>query len=143
MRLPLLTTCALACLSACSLIATPAAPHIRADHPFLGRWTWTFKGCTEIYDHRADGTASVTSGEEVGASKYTISDQPGQGGYYRLVDTVTRSNGQTGCDGTRGGTPVGDVAVLFVRFLPSGNEMLICNTESLDQCVGPLWRVHR
>ena len=142
MRLPTLAALILTCLSACSLDPIRTAPLIRSDHPFLGRWTWSYKGCTETYDHRRDGTASVTSGEEVGASKYTISDQPEQSGYYRLVDTVTQSNGKTGCDGTPGGTPIGDRAVLFVRFLPSGNEMLICNTASLDECVGPLWRVY-
>jgi hypothetical protein len=120
----------------------PAAPasKIRADHPFLGRWTWDYKGCTETYDHHADGTTSIVSGEEISRSTYTISDEPEESGFYRQVDTIASSNGKTGCDGRAGGTPVGDVSERFIFIRPSGNEMLICRDESVDSCMGPLRR---
>ena len=114
---------------------------IRSDHGYLGRWTWVYQACTETYENRADGTSSSTSGAEVGTSSYTVSDQPEASGYYRVVDTVTSSNGMTGCDGEPGGTPVGDVAVMFIFIRPSGDQMLVCRTESLDHCFGPLRRI--
>jgi hypothetical protein len=144
MRLFILLRVHVPCLLIWASIGTAAAAStIRADHPFLGRWTWDFRGCTEIYDNRADGTAVSNSGEEVGQSTYTISDEPEDSGFYRLVDTVTRSNGKTGCDGTPGGTPVGDEATRFIFIRPSGDEMLVCRMESVESCHGPLKRIGR
>jgi hypothetical protein len=118
-----------------------AASTIRPDHPYLGRWTWVYRGCTETYLHRADATTSVTSGEEISESAYTVTDQPEASGFYRVADTVTRSNGKTGCDGEPNGTPVGDEDVRFIFIRPSGEEMLVCGTASLDHCYGPLRRI--
>ena len=129
MRASVLFLALLVCAASPHLAADPA---IRPDHPYLGRWTWDYRGCTEVYTHRADGTSSAVSGEE---------DQTEDSGFYRVVDTVTSSNGKTGCDGQPGGTPVGDVATVFVFIRPSGDEMLECRTPSLDHCMGPLKRM--
>lgn len=131
----------LACLTCTTSAHVAADPAIRTDHPYLGRWTWDYKGCTEIYTNRADGTTSSVSGEEHGQSRFTITDQTEDSGFYRVVDTVTTSNGKTGCDGNPGGTPVGDVATIFVFIRPSGDEMIECRTSSLDHCMGPLKRI--
>lgn len=128
-------------MSACATAPQHDAAKPRPDHPYLGKWSWVYRGCTETYEHRPDGTSNVTSGAEIGASTYIISDEAAQSGFYRLVDVVTRSNGMTGCDDTPGGTPIGDEVVLFVFIRPSGEQMLLCQTESLDQCMGPLQRV--
>lgn len=138
MRASVLVLAWLACTTSAPIAADPA---IRADHPYLGRWTWAYKGCTEVYTNRADGTTSVVSGEEVGEGTFTISDETEESGFYRVVDTVTTSNGKTGCDGQAGGTPVGSVATIFVFIRPSGDEMLECKTPSLDHCMGPLRRI--
>lgn len=138
MRVSVLILAALACATPSHLAADPT---IRPDHPYLGRWTWVYEGCTELYTNRADGTTSVVSGEEVGEGTFTITDETEDSGFYRVVDTVTTSNGKTGCDGQEGGTPVGSVATIFVFIRPSGDEMLECKTPSLDRCTGPLKRI--
>lgn len=116
---------------------------MRADHPYLGKWVWNYRGCDEFYEYRRDRTSRIKSGEEVGESTFTISDEPEKSGFYHMVDTVTRSNGNPGCDGSPGGTPVGEVSELYVFIRPSGEEMLICEDESVDACIGPLRRLHQ
>lgn len=114
-----------------------------STHRLYGKWTWTYSknNCTEVYEYRPDNTSVVTSGEEVGESRFTITDKPDLNGFYRMVDVVTKSNGRTGCDGEPGGTPVGDTATIYVLFHPTKDEMLICQEPSLDACFGPLRRV--
>lgn len=129
-------------LSACMSTAPHGRFVVRKDHPYLGRWTWTYRGCVEVYENRPDGTSAVTSGAEVGESKYTITAYAEQNGFYRLVDIVTNSNGKTGCDGSPGGTPIGDEAVSFVLIRSSGEEMIFCKTPALDKCMGPLRRLN-
>lgn len=114
-----------------------------STHRLYGKWAWTYakNNCTEVYEYRLDNTSVVTSGEEVGESRFTITDKPNMNGFYRMTDVVTKSNGRTGCDGEPGGTPVGDEATIYIIFHPTKEEMLICQEPSLNACFGPLRRV--
>ena len=108
-----------------------------------GKWAWTYSrnNCTEVYDYRPDNTSVVTSGEEIGESRFTISDKPDLNGFYRMTDEVTKSNGRTGCDGSPGGTSVGHTVTVYIMFHPTKDEMLICQEPSLSACFGPLRRI--
>jgi len=112
-------------------------------HRLYGKWAWTYEknNCTEVYEFRSDNTSVVTSGEEIGESRFTITDKPGLNGFYRMTDVVTKSNGRTGCDGEPGGTPIGDEATIYIIFHPAKDEMLMCQSPSLNACFGPLRRV--
>ncbi|WP_234083497.1 hypothetical protein [Azonexus sp. R2A61] len=112
-------------------------------HPLYGKWMWTYakNNCQEVYHYRSDNTSVVTSGEEVGESRFTISDKHDLNGFYRMIDVVTKSNGLAGCDGTPGGTPVGDTVTLYIFFSPTKSEMAICQEPSLKACMGPLRRI--
>lgn len=114
-----------------------------ATHRLYGKWSWTYSknNCTEVYDYRQDNTTSVTSGEEVAESSFTISNKPDLNGFYRMTDVVKKSNGRTGCDGEPGGTPIGHEVTIYIIFHPTKEEMLICQTPSLDACFGPLQRL--
>jgi len=120
---------------------TGSPPH----HPLYGQWVWTYEknNCQEVYQYRSDNTTIVTSGEEVGESRFTISDKPDLNGFYKMTDVVTKSNGLSGCDGTPGGTPVGDTVTLYILFHPIKSEMLICQQPSLKACMGPLRRISK
>lgn len=124
-------------------MATTAIAGSTMQHPLFGEWTWTRKvnNCTEVYDYRPNHTSKVTSGDEIGESRFTISDEPDQNGFYPMTDEVTKDNGRPGCDGEPGGTPVGDKATIFVFIRPSGDEMVICQKPSFSACFGPLHRI--
>lgn len=110
------------------------------DHPLLGEWEFTVpdNGCTEVYRFRPDGTTLVTSGREVSESEYEISDEPDDAGFYRMTDTIVRDNGRPDCLGNV--MKAGDSVTLFVRFHPDGDRMVMCPSQSLDACMGPLVR---
>lgn len=112
-------------------------------HPLYGQWMWTYakNNCREVYHYRPDNTSVVSSGEEIGESRFTISEKPDSNGFYRMTDVITKSNGLAGCDGTPGGTPVGDTVTLYILFSPSKSEMIVCQEPSLKACMGPLRRV--
>lgn len=120
--------------------AVPPAPPDPA-HPIIGTWRYASADgiCFETYHFRRDGTTLITSGAELAESAYEISSQPSAGGYYRLIDRITRDNGQPDCAGAI--MTVGHEAINYVRFHPSGDALLLCVTESLDDCFGPLLRI--
>ena len=124
-------------------IATTAVADSSIQHPLFGKWMWTRaeNNCTEVYDYRPDYTSRVNSGEEIGESRFTVSDEPDQHGFYRMTDVATKYNGRTGCDGMLGGTPVGDEATMFIFIRPIGDEMVICQEPSFAACFGPLRRI--
>ncbi|WP_156226468.1 hypothetical protein [Herbaspirillum chlorophenolicum] len=130
-----------------TLILVFAVPTTYADfsiqHPIHGQWTWTFErnSCTEVYHYKSDNTARVTSGAEIAESRFTLSEKPDQNGFYRMTDVVTKSNGQTGCDGTAGGTPVGHEVTNYLILNATREKLLICWDASLNQCFGPLQRI--
>ncbi|MFC5300580.1 hypothetical protein [Azospira restricta] len=127
-------------------LATSAVANVgysSAQHPLYGKWAWTYakNNCSEVYDYRPDNTSVVTSGEEIGESRFTISDKPDLNGFYRMTDVVTKSNGRTGCDGKPGGTPVGNTVTIFIFFHPTMSEMVMCQEPSFYACMGPLRRL--
>lgn len=126
-----------------TLLVSPAYAGEPSSKRLYGKWSWTYakNNCTEIYEFRPDNTSIVTSGEEIAESAFTISDEPTFNGFYQMVDVVTKSNGHTGCDGTAGGTPVGDKVTDYVMFHPVRDEMIFCMEPALTACMGPLRRV--
>lgn len=126
-------------------MVTTAIANVREvpTHRLYGKWTWTYSknNCTEVYHYRQDNTSSVSSGEEVAESSFTISDKPDLNGFFRMTDVVKKSNGRTGCDGEPGGTPIGHEVTIFIIFHPTRDEMLICQEPSLNACFGPLQRI--
>ena len=131
----------LAILIICSITTTAIANVGNSStHRLYGKWAWTYSknNCTEVYEYRSDNTSVVTSGEEVGESRFTITDKPDLNGFYRMTDVVTKSNGHPGCDGEPGGSPVGDTATIYIIFHPSKDEILMCQEPSLNACFGPL-----
>jgi hypothetical protein len=49
-----------------------------------------------------------------------------------FVDTIVEDNGKPDCRGMV--TPVGDVAVIYIRFEDQGNAYLLCPEENLRSC---------
>lgn len=110
-------------------------------HPYHGKWTWVYNDCTEVYTVLPNGTASVTSGDETATSEYTASDMPDIQGFYHVTDTVTDSNGKTGCDGEPSGTDIGHSVNVFIKFNETQDQMLWCFKKSIASCIGPFYRV--
>ncbi|MDP3709225.1 MAG: hypothetical protein Q8R56_14260 [Polaromonas sp.] len=124
--------------SAPTVVTPPAAA---AQHPLAGSWSWTLPGksCVETLYYRANGTRRSTSGEEVTQSRYEVSPVPSLLGFYRLVETVTQSNGKRDCSGDlheASGEPV----TRFIQFSPQQDQLIVCKEESLQACFGPLKR---
>ncbi|HEX5286791.1 MAG TPA: hypothetical protein VFW43_07750 [Polaromonas sp.] len=129
----------------CSLASAQAAgpvPATAAQHPIVGSWTWALPGkpCAETYKYRANGTRTGTSGEEATLSDYEISPVPSLLGFYRLVETVTDTNGKRDCSGDLHEESAERVT-RFIQFSPKGDQLIVCKTESLQACFGPLQRV--
>ncbi len=135
--LPLL---ALALASSLPGMPAGAAP-LRPDHPLIGTWAFAIPGahCTETITFLAGGMSAVTSGDEISEATVEISDTPAASGFYKWVDTVTRSNGGKDCAG--GSTPVGDVATNYIRLLGARDDRFaVCTAENPDECYGPYVR---
>lgn len=129
-------------VAAASAQADPATPP-GPSHPLVGTWSWTIPdgSCTETYTFRADGTSFVTSGHEVAESAFAIDPRPGANGFYKFTDTVTKDNGKRDCVGQETGSPVGKQVTRYVHFDLSGQAFIMCQSELLDACFGPLRKV--
>jgi hypothetical protein len=116
--------------------ATPVSP----DHPILGTWTLTpdNQTCTEIYFFRRDGTALITSAEEVAESDYEIAAAPDAEGFYRYSDRIVKDNGKKDCAGNV--TLPGAGSTNYIAFHRSGGMFVMCQTASLERCLGPFRR---
>jgi hypothetical protein len=134
----------LACLFLGTAAAGPvgAAAPVPADHPILGTWTLTpaEQTCTETYFFRRDGTALITSAEEVAESDYEISGEPDAGGFYRYTDRIVKDNGKKDCAGNV--TLPGQGSTNYIAFHRSGEMFVMCQTASLERCLGPFRRAH-
>lgn len=135
-----------AMLTTAALLASAALPGhgqpaLRADHPLIGTWDIVVPdtGCREVYRIRADGTMLVTSAQQISEAAFTVSDRPSARGFYKWMDRITRINSQKDCSGTQ--SPVGDEAVNYLLFHPSGNAFLMCEREDRATCVGPFNRL--
>ncbi len=140
MPIRLLIATLLLALPAVASSGEPARPSLPDDHPLVGTWRIDLPEvqCSELYVLRADGTGTVSSGEERGESEFEAALQPDALGFYKWTDRVTADNGKPDCLGNV--TPVGDVAVTWIRMHPSGKQFLMCLDESLRQCIGPFVR---
>lgn len=112
---------------------TPLPP----QHPLVGSWRIDVPGtqCHEIYNIKADGTTSVTSGAQAAESEFQIDRVPSPKGYYKWVDKIVKENGQPDCMGET--MQVGHVATNYIILHPSRPEFLMCEAERLDSCIGP------
>jgi hypothetical protein len=141
MRTVLAGVLALTVLTAARAAPPDAPPPLDPAHPILGTWKYTLADgiCAETYHFRKDGTTVVTSGAEVSESVYEISATPSARGFYKLMDRITRDNGKKDCTGEI--MKVGREATTYVRFHPSGDMIIFCESESLGNCIGPLNRI--
>jgi hypothetical protein len=116
-----------------------AAP-LRADHPLLGTWELKLPNstCVDRMTFLQSGRVLTTSGAEVGESDSEIADQPDNRGFFKWIDKVVTDNGKADCVGSV--TPVGDVAVDYIRLDESGDHFALCFSESKSNCVGPYVR---
>lgn len=143
----MLKTCLATLIGLCACCAASAEEVTRsplpAGHPLIGLWRLEMPDhkCFEEYDFHTDGTVSVTSGEERGDSDATVVAIPGSTGLYKWTDKVTTSNGKLDCSGAT--TPVGDVAVNYIRVHPDGNRFLMCGSERTNSCFAELTRQPR
>jgi hypothetical protein len=136
-------------LVACALGAARPTAHAQsvtrtpldAGHPLIGVWRLDVPGtdCHEIYDVRADGTSSVTSGAQVGETEFEISARPSAKGFYKWVDRITRDNGKPDCAGSS--MEVGHVSTHYILVHRSGKRFAACTTEDLVLCIGPFVRL--
>jgi hypothetical protein len=124
----------IATLATVSLSLTVVAAPPRAGHPLLGAWTVTTPrtSCIESATYDIDGRHRSTSAQEVVVSEYTVSDQPSEKGFYKLVDVIVQTNALPDCSGHV--TPVGDVATLYLRFSDENEGFMMCADESSDRC---------
>ncbi|MFK7965498.1 MAG: hypothetical protein AB8C46_16180 [Burkholderiaceae bacterium] len=112
-------------------------------HSIVGKWQWTIeeKQCTETYEYRADGSLSVTSGDEVAEATYDISPQPDSNGFFLLNGTPGTSNGEQDCTDRPAGSKQPAFSV-YVVFHPTEPLLLICENPNMDRCLGPMRRVN-
>lgn len=129
----------LLCLAALPVSAA-VSQTLREDHPLLGTWKITAPGgCTETYVVRRDGTASVTSADEVAESEVAISEQPSAKGFFKWVEKIVKDNGKKDCSGDI--TEIGRVVTSYVVLDPSKDMFAMCEHEDRNSCIGPFKRV--
>ena len=138
----LIGTTALLVVAIKAIAADPAVAPPSGTHPILAKWTWTLPGkaCTETLQYRTGGKRLGSSGEEVTESEFQITPLPGLLGFYRLVETVTQSNGKPDCAGDLHEAS-GNSVTRFIQLSPKLDQMIVCREESLKACFGPLKRV--
>jgi hypothetical protein len=105
-----------------------------ANHPLVGTWRIELpeQKCFEEYEVRADGIKLSRSAEERNESVHSISLVPSSNGFYKWVDKIVKNNGKPDCSGSVGSS--GHVAVHFIRLHPSGQRMLLCESEDMKTC---------
>ena len=118
--------------------ASDAAP----THPIVGTWNWQLFGgkCLETLQYRADGVMLSTSGDAVTEWRYTLGAALGAKGFYKVIETSVRQNGKKDCSGDVV-DEAGTEAEKIIQLSPAKDRLLICKTESLTACYGPLQRV--
>jgi hypothetical protein len=129
----------LAFLSGCA--ASSDAEITPRTGPLVGSWTYQVPGteCIETHTFHGDGSRVFVSNREQGESAYRLLPELTPEGFFVLVDTITSTNGQENCSG-EAGAPVGDKALLYLRFNPSGDQVLMCRSTELGSCFGPFVR---
>ena len=137
----LLVTTALCVGAASSIAADPASAPAADAHPVIGKWIWKLhsNACTETLQFRGDGSRFGASGGEVTEAQYQITPKPSLLGFYRLTETLTVANGQRDCSGDLHAAGE-DRTTRYVQFSPKHDLLIVCKTESLKACYGPLRR---
>lgn len=138
----LLGSTALLVVAIQAIAAEPVVAPLSGTHPMSGKWTWTLSGkaCTETVEYSTNGKRHGTSGDEVTKSEFQITPTPSLLGFYRLVETVTQSNGKPDCAGDLH-EALGNSVTRFIQLSPKLDQMIVCREESLKACFGPLKRV--
>ena len=138
---------AITTIAACCLLATPSAraqevkrTPLPSSHPLIGSWRIDVPGtnCHEIYNIKADGTMSVTSGAQAADSEFELAFEPSAKGFYKWVDRIVKDNGKPDCMGEI--MQVGHVATNYIVLHRSGKEFMMCEEERLATCIGPFRR---
>jgi hypothetical protein len=126
---------AISCFAAVCFARPPVS-----GHPIIGTWNVVVSttACQETWQFRSDGTTHNTSGSEESTSDYAVTDQPGENGFFALDDTITESNGNPDCGGSK--TLVGDRAVVYLLPTPDGKFML-CSEPHQNSCHALMIRV--
>ncbi len=116
-----------------------SAQTLATDHPLIGTWVITApNGCAETYVVRADGTATITSADEVAESQLTISAEPSPRGFFKWTEKTVKDNGKKDCSGDVGS--VGHVNVSYVLLSPDKSQFAMCEREDRLGCIGPFKR---
>ena len=117
-----------------AVVAAAGVAHAADENPMLGSWRWSSKdgSCKEMHEYRADGTATVRSGEEVLEKKYTV-ERYEQGPFYLFHEEVVASNGGTDCTGHT--TAVGKQSGMFVLPTNDGG-FYTCSSNEGWGCFG-------
>jgi hypothetical protein len=122
--------------------APAAAVHaVASGHPVIGLWDIEVEdsGCHETYDVRPDGTLSVTSGRQTLDARFLVAPQPTEEGFYAWADQIVQDNGEPDCLGER--AEPGQLAFAFLYFDHGQRQFLMCESESLESCIGPFKRL--
>jgi hypothetical protein len=126
--------------SLCLTVAAEAAPPPAVSHSIVGTWTIASpdRKCIETYQYLPNGIVKVTSGEGMSESTYSISAAPVANGFYKYSDEVTKDNGKKDCSGEF--THVGEKSVSYVQFDPRNELLIVCQSPTDKECIGPLRR---
>jgi hypothetical protein len=137
----LLSMAALFAVTIHAMAADPARAQAAAPHPVSGKWIWTLPGkaCLETVHYRADGKRLSTSGDEVTEGDFQITPKPSLFGFYRITETLTQANGKRDCAGDLH-VASAESTIRFIQFSPKNDQLIVCKTESLQACYGPLRR---
>src|SRR5262245_9246299 len=125
-----------AILGGCS----PAPQSVSAQHPLLGKWTWTTNNCPETYEWRADGTYHAQSGAESVDGRFKVTDAPDAAGFYAFTEEVTKDFGGKDCTDSEEDS-TGQTNTVYIQLNPAQDQIMACYAASLDNCIGPLTRV--
>lgn len=93
----------------------------------------------ETLRYLAKGAGSSTSGEEVAKSRYEVTSVPDLLGFYRVIETLTETNGKADCAGDIHEVS-GEPVTRFIQLSPKKDQLIVCKEDSLKACFGPLKR---
>ncbi len=136
----LLASIVLATSSLSALAQEVVKTQIPQEHPLVGTWRIDLNDlkCFEEYEVRADGTKISRSGEERNESVHSISVVPSTKGFYKWTDRITKNNGKPDCSGNL--TPLGSIAINYIRLHTTAERFLMCEAEDLNSCFAEFYR---
>ena len=133
-------------LAAAACNTTPAQPVSDAPslaaHPVVGTWSWPgFSGkCVETFQYRPNGTLLSTSGDAVVEWTFETTVHASEKGFYKVTEASLRQNGKRDCSGDLVDED-GDLRIRYIQLSPMRDRMIVCQSESLSACFGPLGRI--